>query len=261
MNLNKSKTMKKIFLIASMLCLAIACKKEGIEPTTDTEQEIPNNSEEPIPNNPNTALLNIDKIKYYVSIDGTDIDKFYLKYDTQGRIIERYLNNSLSLTYIYNTNNTLTINTIDNNITVDTEILTLNSKGFNTEDGRSYSVEGYSLGQNNNRYTITVENENVIEKLYEDGRRTVYEFYTNKINTIGEYNQGIAFEGKDNANLVKKWYGISSSGDTLSYSSFQYTFDSKDRAITEIVKYYSRLNNSNPFVLGEENFHEIEYYD
>ena len=63
---------------------------------------------------------------------------------------------------------------------------------------------------------------------------TTYEYYLDKINTIGNSNYGINFTGKESKNLVKtkKQTEIGQNGNTFTYEySYVYEFDSKNRVI------------------------------
>jgi hypothetical protein len=77
----------------------------------------------------------------------------------------------------------------------------------------------------NNNDTITYNYDNIgnLISTVSNGYTTNYEYYTDKINTIGYYNWGIYFLGKDSKNLIK------SAIQNTYTTNFNYTFDSNNR--------------------------------
>jgi len=118
--------------------------------------------------------------------------------------VSKKTNNSLFKTFLFNnskTNDTTTVQYF-----------------YNTND---YMIK--EIYNNNDTLTYNYDNIGNLISTVSNGYTTNYEYYTDKINTIGYYNWGIYFLGKDSKNLIKS--AIKNTHTT----NFNYTFDSNNR--------------------------------
>jgi len=121
------------------------------------------------------------------------------------------------------------------------------STNGNTTYSTTYNTDGFILTRtiatpdytNIVNHTITNDNVTKEDEVYTPKGGTsstysfAYEYYTDKINTIGMYNTGIYYNGKDNKNLYKKKTVISGSTSYI-LNNYEYEFDGKGR-VSKII--------------------------
>jgi hypothetical protein len=164
------------------------------------------------------------------------------EYDSYGRLIKEYrsktgIKNYQIVTCIYPSLNLIIL--IDSSKFNDTvsyfikDTMHLNSKGYVIlEKGQysstnySYDSLGFQLSKNGKNIVV---NGNLIQS-EEVNNTNYFEFYLDKINTIGYFNFGAYFWGKSNQNLIKKY---TRSDNNNSYTN-TYEFDEKGRVTKQV---------------------------
>lgn len=105
-------------------------------------------------------------------------------------------------------------------------------------DGYSTEVKDYFSGVLKRTTKSVFKDGNEITRTIIDETQkplgTVYiDYYTDKLNSAGNENQGMKFIGKDSKNLIKKVVQVLAKGDTLGSITFSYKFDDKGRVISK----------------------------
>ncbi len=233
--------MKKIILILLAVLGLFACKKK--------QTSTPSNLENPI----SFDLLSIPKINKTVEIRQNfdslgifmyaDTTTSYFEYDNLGRLFKKssvlcyrglfYKPYYPIVYYYYNTPTSVTqlnkrLGKNDSQIE-----WTIGSNGL----AQSYVGSGMDAGSGTMQYTtdgFLIDKDvdlGVVSGSVLKMGITVNTYYTDQLNTIGSYNCGIAFFGKDTKNLIK----------TISYldgteKAYTYEFDVKNRVVKSIEK-------------------------
>lgn len=213
--------------------MAVGCKKEEVKTTSATQDTL------------NSELLNIPKIKtvteWIQEIDAqgnlknsdTLIGFATYNYDKLGRLTSMTGNLRTEDVYVitYNSSNLITMLEDGN-----TNTLSLNSNGYVYLKSGKYKNESYYDNYGFEKYmnsAITVvDNGNLIE--YKDSSQTVkYEYYK-ELNTIGNFNKGISFFGKDSKNLCKSRTSIYPQRSETYIQRYNYKFDTENRVIESV---------------------------
>jgi hypothetical protein len=240
--------MKKIILLLPLSIILIgSCKK--------------NETNNAIQSNPSFFL--IKGMSFYDSI-GNFIQSQSMNYNSQGRIllmkgyypkfydtikieyvyypdrvIENHFdtNNKLTYKYIYDLNElglaksqtTVNYKSKTDSVVSLSETYEYNSDEFMIE---SYYLPDYSLHWFKMDYQIS--GSNIFSKQYSDqygtGPLRICTYFSNSVNTIGNYNLGITWLGKSSKELIKTSAYNTSTPDSM-YNI--YTFDSQNRVIIE----------------------------
>jgi hypothetical protein len=220
--------MKKIILSIAILALVIVgCKKDAINPSSSSSA---------------SGSSKILKETSYSLINDTIISDSSVTtyaYDSKGRLISQS-NDGYTSNYNYVSASLLTIiskSTYNDSTNYSEKInVILDSKGYATKYYNDldkdtmvlyYSPDGFLKGNDNQIFEV--KDGNVIKQ-----SNATFEYYLDKINTIGNSNKGIYFIGKDSKNLVKSEKYTSSSpngGSSISEYSYTYEFDSKKRVV------------------------------
>lgn len=149
------------------------------------------------------------------------------EYDSLGRIIKYYWKFPAGVdttTYVYNDSTSITVTRSGNYLNY-TDVLELNENGlvvsenklninlitryvYNSDGYRilsksySYGVDTSDITSQINIKTYTYSNGNLIRVESESGYKEEYSYYSNKVNTLGYRNKGMAFYGKSSKNLA-----------------------------------------------------------
>jgi len=237
--------LKRILFAITLTSLLFSCKRNEVVKPVNTIVENP--------------LLGIPKVKEKITFyGGTAYNVDYFEYDFEGRISSVITNGnditsyffsethvrvtSLSDTFVYLFNNDgLAVNvtkTYGNDSTTNPGIIsyeTVYNNGYKSEVFIQNSWEHFDW-----RELYFVDNTNIVryELFYgasdEYYRHWDYEYYYDKVNTIGNYNKGIYYEGKSSTSLLKRTTTeqVGFNNDTYNYT---YEFDSEDRVYKEFV--------------------------
>ena len=228
--------MRKIILSTAILALVfVGCKKDEVKPTDSSTASNSSTSISTVPK------ISKEKVYFENSTMGNDTIVTTYTYDSKGRLVSSK-SNSYTTTYNYVSANLITTTYFYENDSVKQENIStsyiLDSKGNASKMYSSimkdtisiyYSPDGYNRGSGSMlNFKLEVIDGNVVNK-----NNIAYEYYLDKINTIGSENKGIYFYGKDSKNLVKsdKWVGTNGMSSNTDYS---YEFDSKNRVIKSV---------------------------
>jgi hypothetical protein len=229
--------MKKLILSAVVLAMVfVGCKKEETKPADSSSSSSTSTSF--------TRILKVTNYDYDGSGEITDSTETTYSYDANRRLISETSKSSdnytFSSTFVYNSASLITSSethkSIDTSYT-NKKLYMLDANGQITKSYTSgkndtinfyYSPSGF-LKYKNKDEIVEVVDGNLVKQ-----GNTTYEYYLDKINTIGNSNYGINFTGKESKNLVKteKQTEIGQNGNTFTYEySYVYEFDSKNRVI------------------------------
>lgn len=200
-----------------------------------------------------------DEIKY----PGTRIKKTSLyyqgnktvetnyQYDATGRVIKESVSDNQTIEYSYLPGKVIMKAYLPYHTgEIPTSTMLLNDKGMQTSNLPSttilYDEDGYLLEMtllvNNipNSHTFKIENGNTVMWTLRTGNHLeniaydhIYEFLPNSTNTIGYENMGMAFNGKQDVNLVSKETIVThhSGGTSKSTINYLYELDAKNRVV------------------------------
>ena len=184
-------------------------------------------------------------------------DFYGLTYDSLGRILTSHNFGDAYWEYRYTGN--LVIKELINHGKVDSPIDTFklddrglavqenyNDNGWPNVNEFSYDKDGFLI---QTRFLLDgncigtakwiISDGNQIKSSYIDDNNTIrstvyYSYYMDKLNTLGNENDGIAYRGRDSKNLIKERVEIYNGGDT-SVLLYQYQFDDKERVVQKVV--------------------------
>jgi hypothetical protein len=226
------------------------------------------------------TITNFPKIKTYT--DSSDSYLVTLSYNSAGKLIKEVLNDGEYADILY-TSNQVTVNAYDSTGILEyTGVYTLNSSGLATTligTDFDYKKEVHFskffpfLKKRNTKSSVDTINYNydingyMIKKIYINSGNndttiynyvngneafqissfdtTSFEYFTDKINTIGFQNMGITFLGKQNINLIK------TETDSYPGENYTYMFDAKSRVT-------KKLFWSNGHIVNSETYTYIE---
>ena len=229
--------MKKLILSATVLVMVfVGCKKEDTNKTNTTSNSVVS-----------TPKI-LKEYEYNILNDSIILDSSIItySYDNKGRLATKKEDNYTE-SYTYVSANLINVSRLHykNDVSIDSweYSIILDSKGLAIKHYVSekdtlflyFTPEGFLKG-NKNSNVLEVLDGNVLKVGKEE--TTTYEYYLDKINTIGNDNRGMSFMGKDSKNLVKtvKYTGttvntVSKMKRSTSDYSYTYEFDSKNRVV------------------------------
>ena len=225
--------MRKIILTTAILAMVfVGCKKDDVSPTNSTSTSV------------SSTPKILKEYEYNILNDSIILDSSIItySYDDKGRLATKKEDNYTE-SYTYLSANLIKVSILyfKNDVSIDSEeySIMLDSKGLAVKHYifekdtlfLYFSPEGFFKNKSGN--LIEVLDGNVLKE-----GTTTYEYYLDKINTIGNDNRGMPFMGKDSKNLVKtvKYTGttvntVSKRKRSTSDYSYTYEFDSKNRVI------------------------------
>jgi hypothetical protein len=226
--------MKKLILSATVLAMVfVGCKKEDTNKTNTTSNSVAS-----------TPKI-LKEYEYNILNDSIILDSSIItySYDNKGRLATKKEDNYTE-SYTYVSANLINVSRLyyKNDVSIDSweYSIILDSKGLAIKHYVSekdtlflyFTPEGFLKG-NKNGNVLEVLDGNVLKE-----GTTTYEYYLDKINTIGNDNRGMSFMGKDSKNLVKtvKYTGttvntVNEMKRSTSDYSYTYEFDSKNRVV------------------------------
>lgn len=245
-----------LFLLAlAMMVSFFSCKKDK--------------DENPSP----TPTVTIPKIKTITDSTTNEIDTYY--YNNSGKIIKvKYSDNSYD-TVIYTNNKVhfkffnelnqlageLLLNLNANGLATNGWFLNYGSKvnksvfskilvnpsSVKTNDTMYYTFQynsnGYLTQQTitynniNNTYTFNYDSNGNLSSISSNSNTTTYEYFTDKINTIGDHNKGVTYFGKQSKNLIK-------SSTTNNTYTVYYSYEISNNKVVKERQFNNYFNNT-----------------
>lgn len=180
--------------------------------------------------NQKNELLGIPKIESITITASIFPDTLYTKYayDSQGRIFSSISkrNNLPYEEYTYSYNDSSIIETIKSIDTITYYYVKSIDKNIYITEENNYEII-YTDDYKTDGKSLIIKDNNIIK---DESTETIYSYYLDRNNTIGNKNIGITFKGNDNQNLIKT--KTSSNGIITTYT---YEFDSLKRVKKQII--------------------------
>lgn len=199
------------------------------------------------------------------SLTGKGVTKFF--YNPDGRVARVENSNGVKSVYEYKTD-VIYRRTADSRSGKEfTDTFLLNDKGMvrlhklandaplRAKNIREYDPDGllvkeYSvMGGVENVVSYTNKDGNPISSIQrfagKEGTKGIYH-YTTGINTIGNDNMGMGFEGHNTKSLLQSHIQVWQPGDT-NRTSYRYIFDAQDRVSVRVTYYDGRLGDSTAY--------------